>query len=163
MENTLEVDFAKKTVKEYNFSQEKLLSILLDIQRSSLKNYISEISAKTVAKELNIPISKLYDVITFYSMLNLEPKGKYIIEICKSAGCHVRCCREKAKIFEDLLGVKVGQTTADGIFTLEYTSCFGACDLGPAAKIGEAIYGDLNFEKIQDIIKSYRGDEICQK
>jgi NADH-quinone oxidoreductase subunit E len=163
VEHTLEVEIAKRITRQYNYAKEKLLSILLDIQKESGKNYISEKSAITVAQELDMPISKLYDVISFYAMLNLEPKGKYIIEICKSPICHVNSCRSKAKIFEKLLGIQMGETTPDGLFTLEYTSCFGACDLGPAAKIGEKVYGNLDTEKIENIINSYRGEAICQK
>lgn len=153
----------QEIVKQYDYSKEKLLSILLDLQRESGGNYISEESANEVAKELDMPISELYDVISFYSMLNLKPKGKYIIEICKSPACHVNNCKEKAKIFEELLGIQMGETTPDGLFSLEYTSCFGACDLGPAAKIGEKVYGNLDAKVIEDVINSYRGDISCQK
>lgn len=156
---TLGAEIIKEIVEHYRYSRERLLSILLDIQKASEFNYISEEAAEAAAKLLDMPITKLYDVISFYSMLNLEPKGKYIIEICKSPSCHVNSCREKAKIFEKLLGISMGQTTEDKLFTLEYTSCFGACDVGPAAKIGEKVYGNLDSEKIENIIKVYRGEK----
>lgn len=156
-------EIAKKITEKYNYSQDKLLFMLLDIQKESGRNCISETCARVVANEIDMPLAKLYDVISFYAMLNLEPKGKYIIEICKSASCHVNSCKEKAKIFEDLLNIKMGETTQDNLFSLEYTSCFGACDLGPAAKIGEKVYGNLDAEKIEGIIKSYRGEEACQR
>jgi NADH:ubiquinone oxidoreductase subunit E len=90
-------------------------------------------------------------------MFELEPRGKYIIEVCNSGPCYVRNYKEVASVLEEILGIKVGETTEDELFTLQYTSCIGACDIAPAMKIGEEVYGNLNREKIEKIIDQYRG------
>lgn len=146
----------QKIIEKYSSSKEKLISILLDVQAASIGNYISENAAKTVAEGLGISISKVFDVITFYSMLNLRPRGKYIIEICKSAPCHINKSEKIAAIFENILNIKVGETTPDNIFTLQYTSCIGSCDIGPAVKIDQIVYGNLTEEKIHEIISLYK-------
>ncbi|MDF2634653.1 MAG: hypothetical protein K0R78_1527 [Pelosinus sp.] len=144
-------------------SKEKLLLILLAIQNASGKNSVEEEWAKIVASELNLPLSKVYDVLTFYAMFSTEPRGKYVIEICKSTPCYINKSDAIAKIFEEQLGIKVGETTKDQQFTLLYTACVGACDIGPVAKIGEDVYGDLTQTKIIDIIRKYQGALSCQK
>ncbi len=163
MSNQLTAGQVRDIISSYNAEKEKLLSILLDIQEASGKNYIAEEWARVVSDELDIPLVKIYDVITFYAMLSEEPRGKYIIEICKSTPCHVLERGRITDIFEDLLNIKMGETTPDGMFTLQYTACVGACDIGPVAKIGNTVYGNLNREKIVEIINSYRGATTCQK
>lgn len=143
-------------------NHESLIAILLEIQEASEKNYISEEYANIVAKELNISISIIYDVLTFYAMFSTKPRGKYVVELCKSATCHVNNSKKVVKLFEEALEIKMGETTEDGLFTLQYTSCIGACNVAPAMKIGETVYGHLDKQKIKDILNSYREGLICQ-
>ena len=143
-------------------SQKSLIAILLEIQEASGKNYVSKEWADIVARELNISISVVYDVLTFYAMFSTEPKGKYVIELCKSAACHVNNSKHVVELFEKSLGIKMGETTDDGLFTLQYTSCIGACNVSPSMKIGEKVYGNLDENKIKDILDSYREGLICQ-
>lgn len=145
-------------IEKYKGSQERLIQILLDLQKASGHNYLPEECIIEISKKLDMPLSKVYEVATFYSMFNQEPKGKYIIEICKSAPCHVRGSKDVAKIFEEALGIKIGETTSDNMFTLQYSNCFGACDISPAIKIGEKVYGNLTIEKIKELINMYRGE-----
>lgn len=144
-------------IEKYKREKEKLVMILLDVQKLTEFNYIDREWVSVIAEELDIPYTKVYDVLTFYSMFSTKPRGKYIIEICKSAPCHVNKSKEVVAIFEEVLGIKMGETTEDKVFTLQYTSCIGACDISPAVKIGEKVYGNLNKEKIIEIIKEYRG------
>ncbi len=150
-------------IAKYGKAKEQLLAILLDIQEVSGSNCVTEEWAQLVAKELDLPLSKVFDVLTFYAMFSIKPRGKYVIEICNSAPCYVSKSEEVAKIFQDILGIKMGETTPDGLFTLLYTSCIGACDQGPVAKIGDKVYGFLNKEKITGIINEYREVVSCQK
>jgi len=150
-------------IKKYNKQKEQLLSILLDIQCASGENYVAEEWAEVVAHELELPISKVHDVLTFYAMFSIEPQGKYVIEICKSTPCHVTKADAVVKMFEDVLGIGLGQTTPDNLFTLMHTNCVGACDIGPVAKIGEEVYGNLTAAKVAEIVNSYRGVSSCQK
>lgn len=145
-------------IEKYNGSKERLIQILLDLQKASGQNYLPEECIIEISKKLDMPVAKVYEVATFYSMFNQSPKGKYIIEVCKSAPCHVRGSKNAAKMFEEALGIKMGETTSDNIFTLQYSNCFGACDISPAVKIGEKVYGNLTEEKIKELINMYRGE-----
>lgn len=149
-------------INKYGKAKEQLLSILLDIQEASGENYVAEEWAEVVARELELPISKVHDVLTFYAMFSIKPRGKYVIEICKSTPCHVSKADVIVKMFEDELGIKLGESTPDNLFTLLHTSCVGACDIGPVAKIGDEVYGNLSAEKVAEIVKSYRGVSSCQ-
>ena len=153
----------KAIINKYNKEKEQLLSILLDIQCASGENYVAEEWAEIVAKELDLPVSKVHDVLTFYAMFSIKPQGKYVIEICKSTPCHVTKADAVVKMFEEVLGIGLGQTTSDKLFTLMHTNCVGACDIGPVAKIGEEVYGNLTAAKVAEIVTSYRGVSSCQK
>lgn len=148
-------------VEKHGKKRESLIAILLEIQEASGRNYVSEKWAEIVAKELNISVSVVYDVLTFYAMFSTKPRGKYVIELCKSATCHVNDSRKVVELFEEALGIKMGQTTQDGMFTLQYTSCIGACNVSPAMKIGEKVYGHLDENRINYILSSYREGSIC--
>lgn len=144
-------------IQSKNREKEQLLSILLEIQNASGRNYVDKEWARLVADELGIPLTKVYDVLTFYAMFSTESRGAYVIEICKSAPCYVLKSQAIAQIFEEELGIKMGETTSDNLFTLMYTPCVGACDIGPVAKVGEKVFGNLTREKIKEIINNYRG------
>ncbi|WP_371362176.1 NAD(P)H-dependent oxidoreductase subunit E [Sporomusa rhizae] len=150
-------------INRYGKAKEQLLSILLDIQATSGENYVAEEWAEIVASQLGLPISKVHDVLTFYAMFNISQKGKYVIEICKSTPCHVTKADAVVAMFEEALGIKLGETTPDNLFTLMHTSCVGACDIGPVAKIGDEVYGNLTAAKVAEIVTSYRGVSSCQK
>lgn len=162
MEQFLTKEDVQAIVERNGKNQKSLIAILLEIQEASGKNYVNEECADIVAKELNISISVVYDVLTFYAMFSTKPRGKYVIELCKSATCHVNNSKQVVKLFEEALGIKMGETTEDGLFTLQYTSCIGACDISPAMKIGEKVYGHLDEDRIKDILDSYREGFICQ-
>jgi len=142
---------------------EGLLSILLEIQQASGENYVHEQWAKLVADQLGLPYSKVYDVLTFYAMFSTKPRGKYVIEVCKSTPCHISKSDQVVKMLENELGISIGSTTEDKMFTLLYTPCVGACDIGPVIKIGEDLYGDLTANKITELLKAYRGGLSCHR
>lgn len=147
---SLQID---KIIEKYDNPKERLIQILLDLQKSSVQNYLSEECLSLLSEKLGMLQSHIYEVATFYSMFNHKPKGNYIIEICKSAPCYVRGSKMITEKFEEILGIKVGETTPDGLFTLHHTSCFGACDVSPAIKIEEKVYGNLTDERIEEIVR----------
>ncbi|WP_165613075.1 NADH-quinone oxidoreductase subunit NuoE family protein [Paramaledivibacter caminithermalis] len=148
-----------KIIEKIGKTSDKLIEILLEVQKQSDENYITEKELKIISKELRIPLSKVYGVASFYSMLSTKKRGKYVVQICNSAPCYVKNSKEVAKFFEAALGIKMGEITEDGLFSLEFTSCIGACDLAPAVKINEEIYGNLDRDKIYKIIDSLRKEE----
>lgn len=133
-----------------------LIHILLDYQSSKDSNFISEDDVSLVAKELGITESRVYSIITFYSLFSTSPRGKYIIQVCGDVPCHVNGSANVIRELEENLKIKMGETTQDGVFTLEHTSCLGCCNMSPAIRIGEEIYGSLTPGKISEIISSYR-------
>ena len=150
----------KEVLNRFGNSKDNLIQVMLELQNMSGTNSLSHEWVEYVAKELDMPVSRVYSVITFYSMFGTEPRGKYVVEVCKSGPCYVTGSKNVLQLLEDRLSVKPGQTTEDGVFTLIESACFGACDIAPAIKIGEKVYGNLTPEKLSEIVDAYRG---CQQ
>ena len=133
---------------------EDLISVLREVQNVA-DNAIAEDVAVTVANEMDIPLAKVYGVVTFYAMFSTEPRGKNIIRMCKSAPCHVKGAAQVLEAFENELGIKYGETTPDGKFTLETCECLGICHLSPAALINDEVYGELSASKVKEILADF--------
>jgi NADH:ubiquinone oxidoreductase subunit E len=144
-------------IDAHNNDEHDLLGILLETQEIVPQQYISKEVAKFISEKLSISNNDVCEVVTFYSALSDKPRGRHIIQICNSTACMVNKYRTLRDILEKQLGIKVGETTADNKFTLMYTPCFGACDIAPAFRIGEEVYGNLDEEKIKKIIENYGG------
>jgi NADH-quinone oxidoreductase subunit E len=165
----LSKDQVIKIMDNYGNDSQQLIAVLLDIQTASGKNYVERQWAELAADVLNISLSKIYDVLTFYSMFSTQPRGEYVIEICKSAPCHFAHSEGEgahsegvtlAQWFEEAAGIAMGETTADGKISLFYTSCFGACDIAPAVKIGDNVFGNLTQEKAKMLVNYCRQGKI---
>ncbi|QEK12846.1 NAD(P)H-dependent oxidoreductase subunit E [Crassaminicella thermophila] len=143
-------------IKKYESDKHNLLAILLETQDLIPKHYIPIEAAAFIGDKLNIPISRVYDVISFYSALNDKPKAQHVIKLCKSTTCRVNRYQTVRDVLEKELGIKMGQTTPDGKFALEYSACFGACDISPAFRIDTEVYGNLTEKKIKEIINKYK-------
>jgi NADH-quinone oxidoreductase subunit E len=148
-------DAVLKIMESYGNDPQQLIAVLLDVQAASGRNYVDRRWAELVSKTLDVPLSKVFDVLTFYAMFSTEPRGKYVIEICESSPCSFCNAQQVVDWFEAAAGVKVGQTSADGI-TLARTSCVGACDVGPVAKIGDNVFGSLDEEKAKTLVRCCR-------
>ena len=118
--------------------------------------YLPEEVQNYIAKELDIPVSDIYGVATFYAQFNLEPKGKYIISVCMGTACYVKGSQQVLDKLEEVLEVPAGRTTKDGLFTLNATRCLGACGLAPVMMIGEEVYGRLTPDAVPGILDKYR-------
>lgn len=154
------VQRVQEIIKKIGRTPDKLIEILIEIQSSSDNHYVTEEELQIVSNYLEIPLSKAYGVATFYSMLSTKKRGKFVIQICNSAPCYLKNSKNIAETFEAILGIEVGEVTKDGLFSLEYTSCIGACDIAPAVKINDEIYGELNAEKIEKVINDLRKEEM---
>lgn len=108
-----------------------------------------------VAEGLDIPLSEVYGVVTFYSFFSQKPRGKHTIGVCLGTACYVKGAAEIVQALEENLGIKVGDTTENGEFSLMVTRCLGACGLAPVLTVGEDVYGRLSPDKIPEIIKNY--------
>lgn len=146
----------REILNRHGNSKDNLIQVMLELQSMSGTNSLPHEWVVFVAEALDMPVSKVYSVITFYSMFGTEPRGRYLVEVCKSGPCHVSGAKNVLQLLEEKLGIKPGQTTQDRVFTLIQSSCFGACDIAPAIKIGEKVYGNLTSEKLSEIVDSYR-------
>ena len=118
--------------------------------------YLPEDVQNIIAKGLDIPVSDVYGVATFFALFNLEPKGKYIISVCLGTACYVKGAQLVLDELEKGLGVPAGSTTPDGLFTLNATRCLGACGLAPVIMVNDDVYGRLTPDQVAGIIEKYR-------
>ena len=135
---------------------ENVLLILHDFQNSNPHHYLSENDLAMIAGYLNVPYSSIYGVVAYYSMFSLTPRGKHIIRVCNSPVCRMADSNDILVELRNYLGIDIGATTSDGVFTLETTECLGQCDTAPGMSVDEEYYGNLTGEKIKSIIKDYR-------
>ncbi len=114
---------------------------------------------RSVAAYLDVPESRVYSVATFYKALSLVPLGKNLIKICNGTACHIRGSPEVLKAFEKELGIKNGETSVDGMFTLQTVNCLGACALAPVVNANGRIFGKVRVKDVPDIIQEVLEDE----
>ena len=134
--------------------RENLVVLLAEAQ--SKFGYLSGESLIEVAKSLDLSISDVYGVATFYSFLSTKPLGRNVIRICKSLPCFLKNCQTIIESVEREIGIKPGETTPDGKFSFQLTNCIGACDEAPAMMINNEVYTDLTPNKISQILRSYK-------
>jgi NADH-quinone oxidoreductase subunit E len=137
----------------------KMLEILMEIQDRSEYNYLTPEDIKDVSVALDISETKVFGIANFYAMLSTKKRGRHVIEVCNSTPCYILNSDSIVEILEGILGVKVGEVTEDQLFSLEYTSCLGACDASPAIKIDHKTYGHLDRGKIFNLLASIRREE----
>ena len=152
--STNDMEIVQAIIKDFEISERSLVPIL---QRANdTYNYLPESVIRYIADQLNMPLSMVYRIATFYNAFSLEPRGKHIITICLGTACHVKGAERIAATFESELGIKRGTTTKDMIFTLEAVRCIGCCGLAPVLKVGEEIYGLMNKGKVPELLKQYQ-------
>jgi NADH-quinone oxidoreductase subunit E len=149
-------DQVKKIMGRYENDPQQLIAVLLDIQSASGKNCVEKHWAELASDVLGVPLSKIFDVLTFYAMFSTEPRGEFVVEICNSTPCYFNKSKEVVGWFEAATGIKMGETTKDGRISLFFTCCVGACDIGPVAKIGDDVFGNLTEEKVKTLVKRCR-------
>lgn len=131
-----------------------LIAVLHKAQ--SLFGYLPKEVQIFVGEKLNVPVSQVYGVVSFYSFFTMEPKGKYPISVCLGTACYVRGADKVLDAFKKELGIEVGQTTKDGKFSLDALRCVGACGLAPVALIGDKVYGRIgSAEEVKRILNEY--------
>ncbi len=147
------LDVVRDIVAKYQDVNGSLMMILQDAQNTY--GYLPLDVQATIAEELNIPLTEVYGVVTFYSQFTLTPKGKFQIGVCLGTACYVRGSQDIIDKVNSILGTKTGETTEDGKFTVEATRCVGACGLAPVMMINEEVYGRLNVKEVPGILEKY--------
>lgn len=121
-----------------------------------LFGYLPEEVQRAVAEGLSLPLSTVHGVVTFYNFFRTKPVGEHIISICTGTACHVKGAEHVMDVLEECLGVAAGETTSDGLFTVQGVRCIGACGLAPAMMIDDEVYGKLDRARIEAILATYR-------
>ena len=131
-----------------------LMMILSDIQKEF--GYIPLEVQEIVSEKTGISVAEIYGVVTFYSFFSLNPKGKYVIGVCLGTACYVKGGQQIIDKFSELLGIKPGETTEDGLFTLSALRCIGACSIAPAVNINGKVYPKMTVDKVIKVVEEYR-------
>lgn len=152
------VDMIKSICARYKDEPSPLMLVLSDVQKEY--GYIPLEVQEIISDELNIPVSDIYGVVTFYSFFSLTPKGRYVIGVCIGTACYVKGGQNVLDKFGELLKIKQGQTTSDGLFTLDGLRCIGACGIAPAISINGKVYPKVKLSDIPGIIAEYKNKEM---
>lgn len=148
-----EFDRLDEILQKYQGLKGSLIPVLQAVQNAY--GYLPKDVMENMAEKMDIPISQIYGVATFYSQFHLKPRGKNIIRVCQGTACHVRGAKAILQELEDELKIKAGGTTPDLLFTLETVACIGACGLAPVLMINDNTYGRLTPESILGILAQY--------
>lgn len=140
--------------KSYNYEQGELINVLHKTQE--FLGYLPAEAQEVIAKEMNIRTAKVYGVVSFYSFFTMIPKGRFPISICMGTACYVRGAEKILDEFKNQLGLGVGETSPDGMFSLASLRCVGACGLAPVVLVGEKVYGRLATDDVKGIIDEYK-------
>jgi len=140
--------------KSYNYRPGELINVLHKTQ--DFLGYLPAEAQEVIASCLHIPTAKVYGVVSFYSFFTMIPKGKYPISVCMGTACYVRGAEKILDELKTQLGLSVGETGADGLFSLASLRCVGACGLAPVVLIGENVHGRLASDDVKPMIEQYK-------
>jgi len=140
-------------IEKHKEEKGNLIPVLNDIQKKI--GYLPLEVQKHVSKKLEIPMSEIYGVISFYSIFNTEPKGEHTIGICMGTACYVKGAEDIMEKLENELEIEVGETSDDDKFTMTVTRCLGTCSMAPVIMIDDKVYGEVTPEKVPEILENY--------
>jgi len=140
--------------EKYEHKRDGMMPMLETIQEKY--RCVSDFAMQEVARQLGVFPTEVYGVVSFYSFLSTETKGKFVIRLCRTLSCDFAGKREVAQQLENELGIKFGETTKDRLFSLEYCNCLGMCDNGPALLVNNDVYTRVHPELVSDILEKYR-------
>lgn len=142
-------------VEQHGRGRENLLAILHALQDGSPDHSLHRDDLELLSREMELPVSEIISTATFYTLFSLTPRGKHIIRLCESPPCYILGSTNVLEAIEARLAISVGETTPDGLFTLETTSCLGACGVAPVMMIDDEVYGNLTQEKVMAILEEW--------
>ena len=152
-----EVDKLIQVCREFNNNPGELINVLHKAQ--GIFGYLPAEVQEVIAEQLKIPVAKVYGVVTFYSFFTMIPRGQHPISICTGTACYVRGANKVLDEFKRILKLDVGETSADGKFSLNCLRCVGACGLAPVVLVGEKTYGRVSPDQVREILKEYHFEE----
>jgi len=144
----------QEILSKYEKDKSNLIQILNEVQETY--GYIPKHAQLNISEHLGLTMAEIYGVITFYSRFTLKPKGKYNVAVCLGTACFVKGSEKVLDKLKEKLGIDVGETTADGKFSIEATRCIGACGLAPVFTVNDEVYGNATPELIDRVIEEYK-------
>lgn len=144
----------EEIIERYQDEKTPLMMILSDVQHEF--GYIPLEVQELISEKTGIPVSDIYGVVTFYSFFSLTPKGKYVVGVCLGTACYVKGSQQVLDKFAELLNIKAGETSEDGLFTLDALRCIGACGIAPALTINGKVYPKVAVADVAKIVEEYR-------
>jgi NADH:ubiquinone oxidoreductase subunit E len=149
-----QLDKLNKIIEKHKGKPGGLIPVLEEAQVSL--EYLPMSVQKKIAKDLNLPLSRVYGVVTFYSFFTMTPRGKHTVRVCLGTACYVRGGKAIAETLQKEFGINDGETTPDRMFTLETIRCLGACGLGPVVVVNEDVHGRMKPSKVKEILAQYK-------
>ncbi|HPE35032.1 MAG TPA: NADH-quinone oxidoreductase subunit NuoE [Bacteroidales bacterium] len=143
----------KELVQQHGKTRNSLMPVLQGVVKE--ERYLSEEAMIAIARELDLSAADVYGTASFYTFLDTQPRGKNVIRVCKTISCHMKGKDEIVKTLEDLLKIKVGETTTDKKFTLLTANCLGWCHKGPVMLVNDEVYPELTPQKAIEVIEEY--------
>jgi len=150
-ENGIQKDKAEK--------RSRVIEYLHNIQDKHPQQYLTEEALKECAIKFSLTMAEIYGIAGYYTMFSFKPRGKYIIRLCKSSVCHIMGANNIGSKLENICNTRFGSTSADGLFTLEHAECLGQCEKAPSMMINKEVYGNLNTEKLENIIANLKNEK----
>ena len=148
------VNFIKDVCKSFGNKPGEVINVLHKVQGEY--GYLPAEVQELVAKELGIPVSRVYGIVSFYSFFTMTPKGEYPISVCLGTACYVRGAEKVLDELKRQLGINVGEVTPDGKFSLTCLRCVGACGLAPVIEVGDKVYGRMTPDRVKDVLAEYK-------
>ncbi|WP_163469565.1 NAD(P)H-dependent oxidoreductase subunit E [Fusobacterium sp. IOR10] len=150
-----------KELDEYISSlEDKQGSLIIILHRAQkIFGYIPEEIQEFIGRKINMPVAKIYGVVSFYNFFSMKPKGKYQISVCTGTACYVRGADKVLEAIKKELNIQVGEVTKDGVFSLDCLRCVGACGLAPVIIVGEEVHGKVKPNEVKNILVSYLAKE----
>ena len=148
------VNFIKGVCKSFDNKPGEVINVLHKVQGEY--GYLPAEVQELVAKELGIPVSRVYGIVSFYSFFTMTPKGEHPISVCLGTACYVRGAEKVLDELKRQLGINVGEVTPDGKFSLTCLRCVGACGLAPVIEVGDKVYGRMTPDRVKDVIAEYK-------
>jgi NADH-quinone oxidoreductase subunit E len=150
----MNLEKVSEILTKYQADKSSLIAILQDIQEEY--SYLPKDVLIKVSKELNVPLSRVLSLATFFRAFSLKPKGKHSVHVCLGTACHVRGAQRVLEKLERELGIKSGETSEDYEFSLDAVRCLGCCGLAPVVQVGEEVHGKITPAKVAGVIKKYK-------
>ena len=148
------INFVKEVCKSFGNKAGEVINVLHKVQGEF--GYLPAEVQELVAKELNIPVSRVYGIVSFYSFFTMTPKGEHPISVCLGTACYVRGAEKVLDEIKRILGINVGEVTPDGKFSLTCLRCVGACGLAPVIEVGDKVYGRMTPDRVKEVLAEYK-------